>query len=363
MQEWSNKNKFSSFNSWKGLLYADWYKAIVNKSFLSPIEAAIAPIHTCNLKCRHCNSGLYMNYGKKVDRMTDEHLIKLIDFLGWWGVKAVCFAGSGEPTLHTKLPEAIEKSHESGMCSSILTNGTLLSEKLLETIPLCTWVGVSVDAATPETFKELKGRDLFDTVIKNIETMSKNSGTCDIAFKFLVSSVNEHEIFDACKSARDLGVHDFHARPMDFTHEGIDKELYGTLRGISIQRINDQFEACHELETEDFHVFTVTHKFNEDFTPKRDFSQCYGAPLSIPICADGKVYLCIDQWYNPEYVVGEHYPDPYNIIKFWGNKKHLDMVFENTPDRCNTKCTFGVYARQCEELFIDNEHPMHWKFP
>lgn len=363
MQEWSNKNKFNSFNSWKGLLYMDWYKAIVNKKFLPPIEAAIAPIHTCNLNCKHCNSHSRMKYGNKVERMEDNHLIRLIKFLALWGVKAVCFAGSGEPTLHTKLPDAIIKTHESGMCLSILTNGTNLSDKLLATVSLCTWIGVSVDSATPETFKKLKGKDCFNSVIKNVEKMSDNSGKCDIAFKFLVSSVNQHEIYKACKLAKNIGVRDFHARPMDFFHEGIGEELIGKLANIDIDDINEQFAACHELETEDFHVFTVIHKFNPDFSRKKEFKQCYGAPLSIPICADGKVYLCIDQWDNPDYVLGTHYPDPYNILKFWGNKQHIDMIYNDTPSKCKTRCTFGVYSRQCEELLLDNKHPMYWKFP
>ena len=29
MKEWSRKNEFNSFNSWKGLLYSEWYKAII----------------------------------------------------------------------------------------------------------------------------------------------------------------------------------------------------------------------------------------------------------------------------------------------------------------------------------------------
>ncbi len=363
-KEWSNKNKYNSFNSYKGLLYSDWYIGIANKELLTPIEAAIAPIHTCNLNCKHCNSGLYMQYGKEADRMTDDHLMKLVDFLGWWGVKGMCFAGSGEPTLHSKLPDAIKLTIDNGMCASILTNGTILYPELLEVIPSCTWVGVSVDAGADDTFQKIKGVNLFDTVIQNIEDMVKNSGDCDIGFKFLISSLNQYEIYDACHLSSKIGVHDFHVRPADFFHEGMkDRKRGELLSDIDIQNIFHQFEKCHELETDDFKVNTVMHKFNDDFSPKKDFSQCYGAPLSIPICADGKVYLCIDHWYEEKYAIGKHFPDPYDIIKFWGGEEHLKMIFGNTPEGCHTKCTFGVYSKQCEDLFINNKHPMHWKFP
>ncbi len=278
MQEWSNKNKFNSFNSWKGLLYAKWYRAIADKKFLPPVEAAISPIHTCNLHCQHCNSGKYMNYNTTIERMEDSHLIWLIDFFVWWGVKGICFAGGGEPTLHTKLGDAIRRCAELGIASSILTNGVNLNENNLDAIRNCTWAGISIDASTRETFYKLKGVDIdiFDTVIRNIGKLARNPGKCKVAYKFLISSMNQYEIFDACQLAKELGVHDFHARPMDYHHEGMLPELDGKLFGLDILEIEKQFNLCHELETDNFKVHTVTHKFNPDFTPNRDFSQCYG---------------------------------------------------------------------------------------
>jgi len=359
MTEWSKKSKFNSFNSWKGLLYAKWYEAIAAGKFLPPIEASIDPIHSCNLNCKHCNAHRLMTHQK----MPDDHFINLVHFLGKWGVKAVCIAGGGEPTLHPKLHEAIVEARISGMEASIITNGVLLRGKLLDTVPLCRWVGVSVDAATQETFLKLKGVDKFQTVIGNILRATKNSGACDIGFKFLISSLNQGEIYDACKLAKELGVHDFHARPMDFHHQGMGEELDGNLSDINVDLINDQMEQCHELESEDFRVFTVTHKFNPDFTPRKNFSQCFAAPLLIQLCADGKTYFCVDQRQQKEFELGTHYPNPENILNFWGSPRHVDMVLrDHIPERCTTRCTFGAYCEQCEQLVINDNDPMCWRF-
>lgn len=360
MQEWAQKDKFNSFNSWKGLLYADWYKAIAKGEFLPPIEASFDSIHTCNLACQHCNAHQIMTR----DRMPDDHMINLLHFLGEWGVLAVCFGGGGEPLLHTKLHDAIMEAHNLGMKTSIITNGTLMRGKILNALKVCQWVGISVDAGTPETFLKLKGKDLFKDVIDNIAAAVKVSGSCEIAYKFLISSLNQGEIYDACKLAREIGVRDFHARPMDFHHQGMGEELDGRLSNVDVGLINDQMAACHELETEDFRVFTITHKFSSEFTQlKRRFSQCYCTPLLIQLCANGKVYFCVDQRHVEKYELGSHYPNPEAILDFWGGEKHVKMATEGgVPAVCKTRCTFGAFAEQCERLFVNDDDPMCWKF-
>jgi MoaA/NifB/PqqE/SkfB family radical SAM enzyme len=359
--EWSTKNSFCSFNSYKGLLYGDWYKAILKGEFLPPIEASLDPIHKCNLLCEHCNAHRYLTDGNlALNRLPDQHLLRLVEFLGEWGVKAICFGGGGEPTLHTALPDAIDLTRRVGMEASVATNGTLFTDRLISSLTTCKWVGISVDAATPETYKIGRKKDLFYQTIENISRLVQQQSSCDVSYKFLVMPYNQHEIYQACKLARELGVRDFHARPADVRHQGMGK-LIETQKGYNCNLIREQFDKCHNLETDNFRVFTVMHKFNDDFTPRRDFSQCYGAPLCIQLCADGNVYLCPDQRHQDEYKLGSHYPDVDNIKLLWGSELHKRLVFGNTPTKCTTRCTLGVYSKICEQVFMDKD-PFHWRF-
>ena len=365
MIEWSSNNWMNSFNSAKGLLYGDWYKAILKGKFLPPIEASLDPIHQCNLLCEHCNAHRYLTDGNlKYTRIPDQHLFELVDFLGRWGVKAICFGGGGEPTLHTALPEAIELTRRVGMEASVATNGTLFNNRLISSLIYCKWVGISVDAATPETYKIGRKKDLFYQALKNISELVRevrnNKGVCDVSYKFLVMPYNQHEIYQACKLARELGAKDFHARPADFRHQGMG-ELKKKNNEYDINLIKEQFEKCRSLESGDFRVFTVMHKFNDDFTPRRDFKQCYGAALLIQLCADGNVYLCADQRHQEEYKLGTHYPDIKNIQKIWGGKRHKKLLFGDTPSKCTTRCTMGVYCKICEQVFMDKD-PFMWRF-
>jgi hypothetical protein len=74
------------------------------------------------------------------------------------------------------------------------------------------------------------------------------------------------------------------------------------------------------------------------------------------------VYFCVDQRKRKEFVLGKHVPDPKQILEFWGGEEHKNLVYGDTPYFCKTRCTFGVYAEQCEKLFVRGDDPMCWKF-
>ncbi len=369
MKEWSKKNWFNSFNSAKGLLFSDWYKAIDKWRLgegkpLPPIEVSFDPIHACNLNCEWCNASRYLNYDMKDRRMTDEHIMNLTQFLGEWGVKGICFGGGGESTLHTKLPDAMRLAKKLGVDTSIATNGTVFTDELIDTLArCCRWVGISMDSATPVTYEIGRKVNLFDKAISNMKKVNDRvkelKTNCDVAYKFLIFQHNQHEIYDACKLAKETGVKDFHARPADFSHQGMDSKLDNP---YDIENIFKQFEKCHELEDENFRVFTVIHKFNKDFTPVKDFKQCYAASICIQLCADGNIYLCPDQRHSSLYKLGTHYPDPKNILNVWGGKKHYDLVFKTGKKACKTRCTYAPYNIQAELLFINKDDPMCWRF-
>jgi len=359
--EW--KDKFNSFNSDKVYLHSERLQVIAdwlsNKTEIlpPPLEVSFDPIHSCNLMCQHCNAHRYLSEG--VRRMTDEHIIDLIDYLGKWGVKAACFGGGGESTLHTKLQEAIELAYSYGMDNSLVTNGTVLNDELIDTlVRCCRYVGVSIDSATRDTFCIGRRVDLFDKVIENTRKLAEAAkGTkCDVAYKFLIFGYNQHEIFKACQLAKELGVRDFHARPADFRHQGMG-ELKRKYNEYDVAFINDEFAKCHSIEDDNFRVFTVTHKFNSDFTPKRPFTQCYASPLVMQICADGNIYFCPDTRFINFYRLGSHIK--LNDIKeAWGSYWHRELISKVGCENCTSRCTYSPYNEICERLFINTDDPM-----
>jgi MoaA/NifB/PqqE/SkfB family radical SAM enzyme len=364
MLEW--RDNYNSFNSWKGLTYINQYKAIdewrlnKRKAPLPPIEVSLDPIHACNLGCSHCNASRYLeDKDTKQRRMDDKHMMNLIKFLAKWGVKGICFGGGGEPSMHTKLADAILLARKLGVETSVATNGLIMTPELMKAYSQCRWVGISVDAANKETYMIGRKMDGFDKVTDNIRKLvqyiKSSHSKCDVAFKFLIFNYNQHEILSACKLAKELEVKDFHARPADFRHQGMTEQQQKNF--YDIDNIEKQFSECHKLEQDYFNVFTVVHKFNPDFTPKRRFTQCYASPICIQLCANGNIYLCPDQRHVDFYKLGTH-TNPKNILKLWGSKLHYDLVFKKGCSVCTSRCTFSPYNEQCERLAINKDDPM-----
>lgn len=373
MKEWNDK--YNSFNSFKSAFYFPNYQSIKDwkdgklKAPLPPIEISLDPINVCQLRCAHCNASRYLLDPPKdrMIRMTDEHYMNLVKFLAEWGVKAICHGGGGEPTLHTKLGEALRLAKFLGLENSIATNGINFNEKLIDiATETCRWIGVSVDSATAKTYEIGRGKNCFDKTINNISLLSKKAKekntNCDISFKFLVFEYNQYEIYEACKLAKEIGARDFHARPADLSHQGMSNDYKGKSKSYDVEYIKEQFVKCHELENKDFRVFTAIHKFDENFVPLKRFHQCYASSCCLQICPNGECYICPDQRYSPFFKLGNHYPNPKEILEFWGGKKHYDLVFNSGFKACSTRCTFTPYNEDCERLFINNDDPMCWKF-
>jgi len=284
--------------------------------------------------------------GVKHKQLPLDYMLKLVDFLADWGVKGLCISGGGEPTLHRQLPILIDYAKDK-MEVAVVTNATHLSPVLLN----CRWVALSVDASNAITYKAIKGMDKFNQVIKNVANLVKQGNGADLCFKFLIVPENQYEIYDACKLARELGVQDFHARPVDFERKDIEgsKPLE-----MDIESIHKQFAKCHELETDNFRVFTVTHKFDPEFHVKYDYTRCLAAPLILPILQDGNAYLCVEHKMEDKYKLGSCYPNPESILDWWGNNKHREMIKSIIPQRDCSRCIYSEYHKQIEAVTKDS---------
>jgi len=341
MVEWTDK--YNSFNSYKGLTYYENYKQIMkwmdgDPYLPPPVECNLDPFDGCNLRCYFCIGQRYI--GKSPKKLPEDYVHKLIDFLAEWGVKGLCISGGGEPSLHPDIERIIEHAVDV-MDTALVTNMT----KVVYASVGCKWVAMSVDSADKETYMKVKGVDRFNDVVWNIEQLSRRNETSNLCFKFLVLPENQHQIYDACKLAKELGVQHFHARPVDF--ERGDIEGHRKLN-IDTDKVKEQFEKCHELDDKNFKAFTVTHKFNESFHVKHDFEKCLATPLVIPILTDGNAYLCVDKKMGEKFKLGSCTP-PEKILEWWGSDGHRDLIKSVNINECS-RCTWGSYNQQIENI-------------
>lgn len=354
MKEWTDP--FNSFNSMKGLLYRKWMESIIEGVFLPPVEASVDPAFTCNLDCVWCNSKYICkddNAALKI--MPEEHLIKLCLFLAHWGVKGVCFAGGGEPFINTHLSKVTKMLGEMGVDTAFLTNGTLITKEDVETIVRYSrWIGISIDTSNRESYAQLKNakEELFDKAIEALERLvhlkKKTGSSLEISYKYLIYPDNANHIYEAALLAKKIGVDYIHIRPTAGENilGGCDFHL-----DFPVEVIKDQLKEAFELEDENFKVFGVRHKFSTTLNLKRNFNRCLAPPLLINCGADGNVYLCVDHRGKEAFSLGTHYPEPENILTFWGGENHQSLMKCVNIDQC-PRCTFGIYNEIMEKVII-----------
>lgn len=360
MREWNNP--WNPFNSAKVLLWKEHLKACSEDNYLPPVTVDIDPSNVCMYDCPFCNAyDMIRNSGKV---MSEEHMVKLIDFLADWRdswdgktPNSACVSGGGEPYMNKNINTMFERMYKRGIEIGIITTGFLLKDEDIKIISkTARWIGFSMDAATLKTYNKVKGiaGKAFNKTVENMRKLVKrirdDGSKCDVAFKFLLTPDNYHEIYEAIKLAKDIGVKDFHLRPAgwDNLSKVKQKPEYKDLEGINIQ-----LSAGMKLETKDFRVFGIRHKFNPDFSKKINFSRCWAIPMLPTFGADGNVHLCFDMRGKDDLVLCKHEPYPAEILSIWNTDKHRELVKSIDIEKC-PRCTFGAYNEIVEKVIIED---------
>ena len=355
--EWSEDAKYNSFNSMKGLVYYEHYQKILDwldgNSYLPPpVECNLDPFAACNLSCHFCITQRYLRTNpEEVGNMRSlppEYMVHLVDFLSSWGVRGLCISGGGEPTLHPGVPEVLRYAQSRNMKTSIFTNGTYMTPALIVALRGCQFVTWSINASDAETYQHITRVSLFDRAVANMKILAGNNKKphAFICARMLILPENYKQIYDVCKMAKELGLDGFSIRPVDYERSDI---IGHRKLDIPVDEVVTQFEYCHKEETEDFRVFTVTHKFDPYFHVKHDFNECWATPLLLPILQDGNAYLCVDKKMEADYRLGSCYPEPSQILSWWGSDAHRQLIKRVDIRKCS-RCTFSQYNRQMEEV-------------
>ena len=132
-----------------------------------PVCLYLEVSNECNLACKTCP----ITFGKveKPAALSLEQVKHLVSQFST--VERVVLHGVGEPLLNRELPEIIVWLKENGIYVLFNSNGTLINRRWRESLieSGLDEIRLSLDAATPETFARVRGRPLFDVIIKNIK--------------------------------------------------------------------------------------------------------------------------------------------------------------------------------------------------
>ncbi|MDH5542577.1 MAG: radical SAM protein [Nitrospinota bacterium] len=150
-------------------------------------------------------------YKKRGDYLTPE-AFKRIENLFFPYLSYCSFGLHGEPLLNKHLPDYIETAKRHGIDTGLITNGTLLNEKVSRKLAsgILNNINISFDGAKKETFEKVRKGSYFDQVKRNISELSgmRESGRGSlpaISLAVTISTVNFRELPELVKIAPDIG--------------------------------------------------------------------------------------------------------------------------------------------------------------
>lgn len=129
-------------------------------AYAGPFFVDVDLTQRCNLRCLGCryHSPLLAETSSRKAGLPDmpiELFEQLCADLGAMGTHQVILQGAGEPTLHPQLAQMIATAKDAGMRVTLITNGTLLDEGMVEAlmdVQLDT-LKVSLWATSPEQYE------------------------------------------------------------------------------------------------------------------------------------------------------------------------------------------------------------------
>jgi MoaA/NifB/PqqE/SkfB family radical SAM enzyme len=143
-------------------LLGDEIRAGRSRLVARPTTVQIELTTRCNLQCTICARPHYdrqKNVARDIDPAILPRVGELLDT-----ARLVVLGGYGEPTLHPRLDRVLRRIRAHGCSSALITNGTLLDERLAGVLiagGLDTLI-VSIDGGTEEQYRRIRGCSLAE---------------------------------------------------------------------------------------------------------------------------------------------------------------------------------------------------------
>jgi sulfatase maturation enzyme AslB (radical SAM superfamily) len=169
-----------------GLLREDYYPLKPHKWHIN-----YCPSATCNYNCCYC-AVVADRKQSYPDGLPMGSIIKAAKSTGLLAEDYVVWIAGGEPTIQ-KYSHGNYEAFD-GFSLDVGTNGSKLDYHLYDMMnKYDVRISISLDAGTPETYAKVKGRDLWDKVMENIEEYNKaRFGIVHLKYVFL-PGINDNE--------------------------------------------------------------------------------------------------------------------------------------------------------------------------
>jgi len=324
-----------------------------------PIYIEVSPSGACNQRCVFCGLD-FMKYQARF--LNEDVLSERLAEMGDLGVKAISYSGEGEPLLHKEIGDIIIDTNEAGIDAAIMTNGVFLDRLFIsyEILEALTWVKVSINAATKETYTKIHCSNPNDfyrvmTNLRNIVALKQNS--CypfTIGVQFLLLPENSQEVAMLAQMVKDIGVDYFVVKPYS-RHLLSSNSRYDD---IKYETYFSQLSCLEELNDDHFNVVVRWLSMKKWDTPSRSYERCLALPFWSYIDSGGNVWGCSTRLGDDRFYYGNINKETFQDI--WEGEKRktsLKWVVQSLDcSTCRINCRMDEINRYLWELIHPSQH-------
>jgi radical SAM protein with 4Fe4S-binding SPASM domain len=300
------------------------------KPFGYPKQINIEITNACNMRCKMCSRPRYVD---NINSITFDQFRYIADI---FKPRLLSIAGLGEPLLHSELMRMSDYTyHRYGTLVSITSNGTLLHDNIENIANSSIYlINVSLDAACSATYKQIRGKDFFDQIIRSIcdinyFTKDKQKRNPKFGAHFVVQHDNFREINDIIQIAHKNDFINLLFLPLEL--ESLDSELANKLIGdLTKNKLYDAIQSGNILSRKlgvntnlniwlrDFDKIWMKYEMN--MTKPFSLRPCVRPWVSLYIDHNGDITPCCLMTYGAgKLVIGNIYKEDFRAI--WNNGK------------------------------------------
>ena len=188
-----------------GLQYGTYTRNPVIRTFA--VGPNFAGGTKCNADCFYCSQRSSMEREEKSIQELSNYDIHKIAADYYPDIEEIILA-DGEPTVSRDIGKIMDLAKEKKWSVQLNTNGIIFTEQIADTIASGkrSFVSVSLDSGTAETYKKIKRVDTFERVINNLRAYRERG--CELTLKYIVipgcnDTIEEISGFiDICKSLK-----------------------------------------------------------------------------------------------------------------------------------------------------------------
>jgi radical SAM protein with 4Fe4S-binding SPASM domain len=299
-----------------------------SKKYFVPIRLSIELILDCNIECIHCYR-LDSNSVIKRGRLNTEDLLSIIKFFSENGTRMVELTG-GEPLMHPHFNSILDFCAKHFKYVVILSNGTLIDEKVAKIIGSYknVFVQISLHGSTPYSHDSFVRKDgAFNKTINGISLLSKENVFVRVAMT--VTPQNMYDIENTLLLSQDIGAKVFIYSPFVPLGRGKNIEIFTLKQAQEMAQIHSYLENNYKNGI----FFTVS---SETFEKIRQLKNCGAGYETCVLSSDGAIRPC--PLFSDKYKfldLSKNITNAFKLKKFKGDYfYHLISPSENTCGDC-----------------------------